>query len=170
MADLRAREDAGLSDAKKGVGVLSEYAVAEARDSFWRAFAGGKSFAKRQSMWDLMFAGLRFSGRRDESTAAVVIRWLINLLFNFTLGLCGALGVFLWRLRALVASYQPNPLRQGGALAFTPLAFPAAAMVAAYLALVAAMGCSRGTGRTLPFTTILIPSLGVAACIHPCVY
>ena len=23
-------------------------------------------FAKRQSMWDLMFAGLRFSGRRDR--------------------------------------------------------------------------------------------------------
>ena len=109
----------------------AEYAVAEARDSFWRAFAGGKSFAKRQSMWDLMFAGLRFSGRRDESTAAVVIRWLINLLFNFTLGLCGALGVFLWRLRALVASYQPNPLH---ALAFTlAAALAATAMVATYL-------------------------------------
>ena len=131
LADLRAREDAGLSDAKKGVGVLSEYAVAEARDSFWRAFAGGKSFAKRQSMWDLLFSGLRFSGRRDESTAAVVIRWLIQLLFNFTLGLCGALGVFLWRLRALVASYQPGPLH---ALAFTlAAALAATAMVATYL-------------------------------------
>ena len=73
----------------------------------------------------------RFSGRRDESTAAVVIRWLIQLLFNFTLGLCGALGVFLWRLRALVASYQPNPLH---ALAFTLMAALAAtAMVATYL-------------------------------------
>ena len=131
LAELRNREDAGLSDAKRGVGVLSEYAVGEARDSFWRAFAGGKAFAKRQSMWDLLFTGLRFSGRRDESTVAVVLRWLVQLLFNFTLGLCGALGVFLWRLRALVASYQPGPL---AALAFTAAAgLAATAMVATYL-------------------------------------
>ena len=55
------------------MGVLSEYGVAETRDSFWRAFAGGKGFAKRQSMMDLLFTGLRYSSR-DESTASVVPR------------------------------------------------------------------------------------------------
>ena len=127
---LQRTEAAGLSDAKRGVGVLSEYAVAETRDTFWTSFAGGKSFAKRQSMWDLLFTGLRYSSR-DESTASVVLRWLVQLLFNFTLGLCGALAVFLYKLWGLTMSYQPDPL---SAVAFAAAAALAAtSMVATYL-------------------------------------
>ena len=34
---FRRQEAAGMSEVKKGVGVLSEYAVAETRDTFWNA-------------------------------------------------------------------------------------------------------------------------------------
>ena len=130
LDDLQRREAAGLSDVKRDVGVLSEYAVAETRDTFWTSFAGGKAFAKRQSMWDLLFSGLRYSSR-DESTASVVLRWLVQLLFNFTLGLCGALVVFLYKLWGLTMSYQPDPL---SALAFSAsAALAATSMVATYL-------------------------------------
>mmetsp|Transcript_22102 Transcript_22102/g.66361 ORF Transcript_22102/g.66361 Transcript_22102/m.66361 type:complete len:310 (+) Transcript_22102:232-1161(+) len=130
LDDLQRRELEGFSDVKRGVGVLSEYGVAETRDSFWRAFQGGKGFAKRQSMWDLLFTGLRYSSR-DESTASVVLRWLVQLLFNFTIGLVGALVIFLWRLWGLVNSYQPDPV---SALVFSmAAALAATAMVATYL-------------------------------------
>ena len=62
---------------------------------------------------------------------AQILRWLVQLLFNFTLGLVGALVVFLWKLWGLVNSYQPDPL---SALVFSLCAALAAtAMVATYL-------------------------------------
>merc|ERR1719407_432651 len=73
-------------------------------------------------MWDLLFTGLRYTSR-DESTASVVLRWLVPLLFNFTLGLCGALAVFLYKLWGLTMSYQPDPL---SAVAFAAAAAPQA--------------------------------------------
>jgi len=127
---LKRQEAAGMSEVKKTVGVSSSYAVAEARDSFWHKFAGGKAFAKRQSMWDLLFTGLRAT-HRDESTASIVLRWLMQLLFNFTLGLCGALIAFVWGLWALTMSYQPDPITGVAFAAACTLA--ATAMVATYL-------------------------------------
>ena len=70
--------------------------------------AGGKDFAKRSSMWDLIFMGWRWG--RDEQLVTVVLRWLMQLLMNFTLGLIGALFVFVWRLWGLIAAYKPDPL------------------------------------------------------------
>lgn len=128
---LRRQEAAGMSEVKKGVGVLSEYAVAETRDTFWNAFAGGKSFAKRQSMWDLIFTGLNATRRRDENMAGVVLKWLIQLLFNFTLGLVGALVVFWWKLWSIVQTYQPDPAT--GLLFACCAALAATSMVATYL-------------------------------------
>ncbi|KAJ1462102.1 hypothetical protein M885DRAFT_476182 [Pelagophyceae sp. CCMP2097] len=131
LEHLRHDEVAAASDVKANVGVFSEYGVAEARDTFWATFAGGKDFAKRQSMWDLLFRGLSYSSSRDENAAAVVLRWLIQLLFNFTLGLCGALVVFWYKLWGLVSSYQPNPI---AALCFAAAAgLAATSMVATYL-------------------------------------
>ena len=43
-----------MSDAKILAGLFSEVGVGEVTDSFWRYFASGKKFAKRQSMWDAM--------------------------------------------------------------------------------------------------------------------
>lgn len=127
---LKRQEAAGMSEVKKSVGVSSAYAVAEARDSFWHKFAGGKAFAKRQSMWDLLFTGMRAT-RRDEQTASIVLRWLMQLLFNFTLGLCGALIAFMWSLWALIQSYQPDPVT--GAAFYACAVLAAASMVATYL-------------------------------------
>jgi hypothetical protein len=54
---LKAEENAITKQAKSQVGIMSEYGVAETRDMFWGTFAGGKDFAKRQSLWDLFFTG-----------------------------------------------------------------------------------------------------------------
>jgi len=69
---LKATEAAITKQAKSEVGIFSEYGVQETRDVFWSTFAGGKDFAKRQSMWDLLFAGLRM--RKDEDMAAAALR------------------------------------------------------------------------------------------------
>mmetsp|Transcript_62322 Transcript_62322/g.140951 ORF Transcript_62322/g.140951 Transcript_62322/m.140951 type:complete len:295 (+) Transcript_62322:65-949(+) len=124
------REEASItSQAKSEVGILSEYGVQETRDMFWGTFAGGKDFAKRQSMWDLLFAGLRWG--RDEDLFNVILRWLINLLFNFTLGLIGALGVFVFKLWGLISAYSPGPAT--AAVYFCLASCAATAFVATYL-------------------------------------
>ena len=100
-----AQERAAVSDIKSRVGVMSVYGVQEARDLFWGTFAGGKKFAQRQSMWDLLFMGLN-STRRDENMLGVILKWVVQLLFNFTLGLCGALVVFVCKLWSVITTYQ----------------------------------------------------------------
>jgi len=135
LGELRAlqREEAArVSDVKAQVGVFSEFGVAETRERFWNSFSGGKAFAKRQSMWDLFFLALNSSSsRRDENVIGVLIKYVFQLLFNFTLGLVGALVAFAFQLSSLVFSYQPSPLT---GLAFALFAFIAAAsMVATYL-------------------------------------
>lgn len=52
--EIRAEGNARMSDAKNVAGLFSEVGVGEVTDSFWEYFAGGKRFAKRQSMWDAM--------------------------------------------------------------------------------------------------------------------
>lgn len=58
LENLRKEEAAAMSNIKSRLGVFSEYGVAETREHFWHSFAGGQSFGKRQSMWDLLFVGL----------------------------------------------------------------------------------------------------------------
>ncbi|KAJ8598765.1 hypothetical protein CTAYLR_009871 [Chrysophaeum taylorii] len=127
---VQREEAAKMSDVKATVGIFSEFGVAETREQFWSSFAGGQSFAKRQSMWDLLFIGLS-STSRDENTISILLRWLVQLLFNFTIGLVGALIAFAWKLWSLVASYQPDPAT---AITFAVCALLAAtSMVATYL-------------------------------------
>eukprot|EP00516_Mucochytrium_quahogii_P003425 CAMPEP_0203757070 /NCGR_PEP_ID=MMETSP0098-20131031/10221_1 /ASSEMBLY_ACC=CAM_ASM_000208 /TAXON_ID=96639 /ORGANISM=" , Strain NY0313808BC1" /LENGTH=215 /DNA_ID=CAMNT_0050649183 /DNA_START=101 /DNA_END=745 /DNA_ORIENTATION=- len=83
------------SEAKSVVGVFSEYGVQEVRDLFWSQFAGGKDFAKRSSWWDLIFMSIGSMGR-DESLMEFALRFLMNMLMNFTIGLVGALIGFYW--------------------------------------------------------------------------
>ena len=65
---IRAEGAARMADAKRSVGLLSEVGVGEVKDSFWQYLYQGKQFAKRQSMWDAMFIGIRHMTRgRDES-------------------------------------------------------------------------------------------------------
>ena len=65
---IRAEGQARMSDAKQSAGLLSEVGVGEAKDSFWQYLYQGKEFAKRQSMWDALFIGIRQMTRgRDET-------------------------------------------------------------------------------------------------------
>ncbi len=47
---------------------------------------------------------------RDESTMEYVIKVLIQVLINFSMGLVMALAFFVFGLWSIVRSYQPNPL------------------------------------------------------------
>ena len=65
---IRAEGAARMADAKQSVGILSEVGVSEVKDTFWQYLYQGKQFAKRQSMWDALFIGIRQMHRgRDES-------------------------------------------------------------------------------------------------------
>jgi len=109
LDEIRKEGYARMSDAKSVAGVFSEVGVAETKDLFWSYFAQGKAFAKRQSMWDMMFMGIRKMSR-DESTMEYVMKVLIQVLINFSMGLLMALAFFIFGLWSVVKSYQPNPL------------------------------------------------------------
>jgi uncharacterized membrane protein YgcG len=68
---------------------------------------------------------------KDEEIFSVVVRWLVQLLFNFTLGLVGALVVFVFKLWGLIQAYSPDPLT--AFLYFSLAAASATACVATYL-------------------------------------
>ncbi|GMI60599.1 hypothetical protein ScalyP_jg8167 [Parmales sp. scaly parma] len=106
---IRAEGFSRMSDAKASAGIFSEVGVNEARDSFWEYFNKGKKFAKRQSMWDALFVGMRSMGR-NESTGEYMMKMLMNVLMNFTLGLVMCFFVFVFSLWALIKSYQPDTL------------------------------------------------------------
>lgn len=114
LAEIRKEGYARMSDAKSVVGVFSEVGVDEVKDSFWQYFGAGKAFAKRQSMWDMMFMGIRKMSR-DESMMEYVLKVLMQVLINFSMGLIAALFIFVFSLWGIIKSYQPNPL---AALAF----------------------------------------------------
>lgn len=108
---IREEGAARMSDAKRVAGLFSEVAVGEVKDSFWQYFSQGKQFAKRQSMWDAMFMGIRTVARgRDESMFEYGLKVLMQVLINFSMGLCMALLFFVMGLWNIVRSYQPNPI------------------------------------------------------------
>lgn len=109
LDEIRAEGNARMSDAKSVAGLFSEVGVGEVKDSFWQYFYQGKQFAKRQSMWDAMFIGIRHMGR-DESWAEYALRVLMQVLVNFTMGLLMALVIFIIGLWSIIRSYQPNAL------------------------------------------------------------
>mmetsp|Transcript_23381 Transcript_23381/g.26907 ORF Transcript_23381/g.26907 Transcript_23381/m.26907 type:complete len:181 (+) Transcript_23381:135-677(+) len=106
---IRAEGYNRMSDAKASAGIFSEVGVGEVKDSFWEYFQSGKQFAKRQTMWDALFTGMRSMGR-DESMMEYVLKVLMNALINFSLGLIMALFIFIFGLWSIVKSYQPDPL------------------------------------------------------------
>jgi len=144
LHDLQRQEALLISDVKAQVGIFSEFGVAETRERFWSIFSGGKAFAKRQSMWDLLFLAINSSSsRRDENVIGILLKYVLQLLFNFTLGLVGAFVVFVFQLYNLVFSYQPNPLTGLVYVLFAAIA--AASVVATYLF---AMYLCAATGAT----------------------
>jgi cation transport ATPase len=109
LDEIRAEGYARMSDAKSVAGLWSEVGVGEVKESFWKYFTSGHQFAKRQSMWDAMFIGIR-SMTRDESMWEYALRVLMQVLINFTMGLVVALVFFVFGLWSIIRSYQPNPL------------------------------------------------------------
>lgn len=123
LDEIRREGQNRMSDAKATAGIFSEIGVGEVKDSFWEYFASGKRYAKRQSMWDAMFMGMRSMGR-DESMLEYGLKILLQVLINFSIGLIMALVFFIFGLWTIVRSYQPNPL--------TALAFFLSAVCAAF--------------------------------------
>ena len=98
-----------MSDAKATAGLFSEIGVGEVKDSFWDYFSSGQRFAKRQSMWDMLFMGMR-SMSRDESFLEYALKVLLQVLVNISLGLIMALAIFVFGLWSIIQSYQADPL------------------------------------------------------------
>lgn len=128
--EIKAEGNARMSDAKSVAGLWSEVGVGEVTDSFWEYFASGKRFAKRQSMWDAMFMGFR-SMSRDESMVEYMLKMLMQILINFSMGLIMALIIFIFGLWSIIKTYQPNPLT--GLLFFVTAGCAAFAFVSTYI-------------------------------------
>ncbi|KAL7482186.1 hypothetical protein ACHAW6_007880 [Cyclotella cf. meneghiniana] len=128
--EVKAEGNARMSDAKAVAGLFSEVGVSEVQDSFWEYFHAGKRFAKRQSMWDAMFMGMRSMGR-DESMVEYMFKMLLQVLINFSMGLIMALVIFVFGLWGIIQSYQPNPLT--GVIFFVTAACAGFAFVSTYL-------------------------------------
>lgn len=129
LADYRvvsSERDALISEAKSSVGIWSPQGVGEVRATFWGDYQWGKDFAKRMSFWDVVF-GLGGSNR-DEELAIVLLRWLGQILMNFTIGFVSALVAFTFSLLKLLWVYKTGLL--SGALFFAVAMTGASAMVA----------------------------------------
>jgi hypothetical protein len=100
-------EDNKLAHAKSKLGVFSEYGVEETRNVFWQRFAQGKGFAKRQTGWDMIFYGIGAMAR-DESMLEYLLRVVLSMLFNFTIGIFGAVVAFIFSLYTIIQSYQAS--------------------------------------------------------------
>jgi hypothetical protein len=107
LVRIRAEGMEIVSDAKESVGVFSEVAVSEARDSFWSYFNKGAAFAKRQSMYDALFTGFRSMGR-NESTGEYLMKMVLQIFMNFSLGLCLTFVTFVIGLWTIVNSFRPS--------------------------------------------------------------
>lgn len=139
---IRAEGYARMSQAKRVAGIFSEVAVGEAKDSFYQYLHAGKQFAKRQSMWDAMFIGIRQIARgRDETWFEYALKVLMQVLLNFSMGLVMALIMFVGGLYSIVRSYQANPLF--AVIFFVSASLAAFAFVATYL--IAIYGAAAGS-------------------------
>jgi hypothetical protein len=130
---IRAEGNARMRDAKRIAGLSSDIAVQEMIDSFWQYFAAGKQFAKRQTGWDIMWMTIRSMTTprgRDEAWAEYIIKILMHVLINFTMGLLSALVFFVLGLWNILKSYQPNPIV--AVLVFLAAASAASTFVATY--------------------------------------
>lgn len=87
------------------VGLWSEYGINEARQLFWDCLEKGKGFARRSTMWDMIF-GLAMG--RDEGIGAFIVRVIINFVFNVTMGLIGAILAFMYYLYSMVLMYKAS--------------------------------------------------------------
>jgi len=122
---LSRERDALVSDAKATVGIWSRHGVEEVRSRFWADYQWGKDIAKRMSFWDVVFG---VGGRRDEEAYVTLLRWVGQIMLNFTVGLVSALVRFVFTLVGLLWEYKTSLL---SALLFFAVAFTAASSMVA---------------------------------------
>ena len=87
-------------------------------------------YATRTSYYDTFW--LILAGRSDDSLIELLLRWGIQVLANFTVGMTGAVLRFAWALPSLIASFGAGAL---SAAAFYGVAVVSAASVASSLLL-----------------------------------
>ena len=136
VASARGRLEAAVkeqhaiaSEAKAAVGVWSHYGVTEVRERFWKAYESGKDFAKRMTWWDFILGSGR--GSRDEELWATLLRWLGQVMMNFTIGLISALFSFCFSLMSMIWEYKTS--YASGLLFFLVAMTGASAMVATFI-------------------------------------
>jgi len=103
LADAKALHNAAISEARSIVGIFSDYAVKDTRRLFWSCWDWGKNFAKRISFYDAIFLAM---DSRNESFWAYIIRLILRVLVNFSIGFFSALISFVWQLWFFVRSYS----------------------------------------------------------------
>jgi hypothetical protein len=103
-----------VARAKQALGLFSVEGVAEARDLFWRTFAGGTAYAKRATMYDAIFVGFRSMGR-DEALLSFVAEMTMRVLMNLLVGIFSGVVSFLFSVWRVIAAYRPG---WPGAIAF----------------------------------------------------
>ncbi len=87
------------------LGVFSAPAVQRARDLYWQLFNGGVAFAKRQTMWDAFFVGMRAMGR-DEGMLSYALNMLLVFLSNFITSVFVSTLYFCYRVRDVITFYN----------------------------------------------------------------
>ena len=107
LQGLLATERENMRTLKAKLGIFSTFGVTETRQVFNERFARGKKFAQRQSWWDAIFLGIGAMGR-DEGLIEYLFRLLINMLFNFTIGMIGAVTSFIYSLIGIIQGYNTS--------------------------------------------------------------
>ena len=126
-AESRQRDEL-VSEAKSTVGIWSAYGVEEVRERFWKAYQSGKDFAKRMTWWDVLLGGV---SRRDEEAWVSIMRWVGQIMMNFTVGLISALVSFFFSLLSMLWEYKAS---YASGIAFFVVAMSgASAMVALFI-------------------------------------
>lgn len=104
---LLKQEAAIIANAKGNLGLFSIFGVAETKEMFWNKFARGKAFATRQSMWDMIFLGINTMSR-EEKFIDYCLKVVMNVLINFTIGVCMAVMTFMWNLWSIIQSFNAS--------------------------------------------------------------
>lgn len=133
LREAKAIHNAALSEARKVVGIWSEYGVSDTRRLFWSSWEWGKNFAKRISFYDAIF--LAFDSRND-SFWAYVLQMVIRVLMNFTIGFFSALISFIWQLFWFVRTYSTG---------ISGFLYWLLGSIAAFSMIVSAIGAMYGT-------------------------
>ena len=119
----RAETSAATARAKSELGLFSRVGITEAREQFWASFAGGAAYARRATMWDALFVGMRSMGR-DEPLLQFAVQMLFRFLSNLTVGIASGVLHFWWRVVGIIRSFNPSFL---GGLTFFACAILAGA-------------------------------------------